>query len=96
MTGVDHGAEYRDQYDTAVGAYKRLAKDGGVSSIADKALGDRIPWQLLQRGDLAAMESGYHHDALGVVSLDGKHVVMMRDRGTDIRPISKAKHGWRV
>lgn len=96
MTGVDHAKDFRGTYLSPVGAYKVLEQHGGVHGLADSILGERVPPLLLKRGDVAAVPSGYSSDALGVVALCGREIVLMRETGTARVPLSTAKHGWHV
>jgi len=96
MTGVDHGVEFRGKYKTAAGAVRVLKRTGGVSGIADAALGARVAPLMLARGDLAAVHTEKGEEALGVVGLDGRSIAVMFEDGFGFVAISMALHGWRV
>jgi len=55
LTGKDF-AEFRGEYEDARRAAELLLQVGGVEAIATRKLGDPIPWQMAQRGDVALVD----------------------------------------
>jgi hypothetical protein len=57
-TGRDLAAEYRGQYETALGALRFVKSAGGVEGLVEKAGGQRIDVKLAHRGDVVARDVG--------------------------------------
>ena len=99
MTGVDHTARYRGRYRTAKGAYRALARIGGVRTLDDlaTALTKRPALaegpRAARRGDLVIHDTD-DGPALGVCL--GARLVAVGPGGLAYRPMSAVTRAWRV
>ena len=85
---------------TPLGAARLLHRYGDAAAIITAVLGDPLPPLLARRGDLAAVfepdaEAGRGDYSIGVV--DGALIhLTAHDHGLTVRPLSEARHVWRV
>ena len=102
LTGVDPGKEFRGIYTTEAGAFRLMKKKcgGGLKEMATKVAAvvglEEIPLKFAQRGDVALIktETGY---SLGVVGLNGQHVMALSPVGISWIPLlSHGMKAWRV
>jgi hypothetical protein len=93
MTGVDHGAQLRGTYSTALGAARVLEEHGGVAGLATAALGAALPPALAGVGDVVLVETG-GRDALAICN--GTSVIGAGESGLVSFGIGAAKAAWRV
>ena len=91
VSGVNYGKGYR--YKTAAGAARVLAKEGGVSAIATKYLGEPKSVKMAQRGDVVSFETG-EGIALGVCV--GDKIAAMQEGGLIFLPMNQAIKAWSV
>ena len=92
MTGVDHGKQYRG-YKTALGAYRRIKRAGGIDAIATAALGAPKPLKQAKRGDVILFKTG-DDVALGVSV--GDKIVAIGENGLIFLPFSDGLQAWSV
>lgn len=99
MTGVDPAIRQRG-YRSARAAAGRLLRHGGVEEVARgaaAALGFReIPVGFAQRGDVCLVTTAAGLDALGVVDLDGIHILVPGEAGLIAHPPDMARAAWRI
>lgn len=93
LTGVDHAAEYRGTYSSALGAGRILAERGGLEAIAAAAGYTAIPPAFASRGDLVLFDMP-DGPTLGVCA--GKHSVFAGEAGAVSQPTANCRLAWRV
>ncbi len=93
ITGVDHAAELRGTYKTALQASRALKAAGGVKGIASAALGQEINPLTAQRGDVVLVD-GEHGDTLTICM--GVNCIGPSENGLQPVPMTKAVTAWRV
>ncbi len=101
ITGIDPAANFRGKYhnkkETAV-ILQNYAGDG-LLEAADKMCAEsdfaKIPPLKAQRGDVIylTLEVG---GTLGIVSLNGKEILIAAKKGLTTRPLEMAEYAWRV
>jgi hypothetical protein len=93
MTGIDPAEGFRGKYQSRKQARAILREYGGLEKMLGNAGFRKIRVAEARRGDLAFVRQGL----LGVVSLDGIHVLVVGDQGKLCRvPLSSASSAWRV
>lgn len=101
MTGQDTAAAFRGQYDSEETAYAALQAyaGGGLLETAQAICADHGFMPILPayagRGDLALcrLPTG---DTLGIISLNGREVLVAANKGLQRVPFSKIIQAWRV
>lgn len=93
LTGVDFAASWRGRYRSASGAWRRLARAGGLARVVTDLLGAPIAPLSARRGDvvLALLDSGA---SLGVVTDRGG--AFKATVGISFLPLSGCVSAWRV
>jgi cell wall-associated NlpC family hydrolase len=83
LVGVDPGAAYRGTYSTQAGAEAIFSPDLGAfaAGILVPIGAVEVTPTLARRGDIVFVNNGTADGALGVVSLDGRHAVVMSSTG---------------
>jgi hypothetical protein len=83
MTGVDPAAEFRGRYDSARTAGQLIRRSYGAHSVAAIAAGvaarfgmREVPMRLAGRGDVVLIRRK-RDSSLGLVALDGAHVIVL-------------------
>ena len=100
-TGVDTGGDFRNKYRSRSGAYKAIEKysgsgfDEAIDMLAEKFLMKEINPLLGQRGDVVTVP-GNGSNALGLISSNGRDVLVQGKNGLDVVPITSAVKCWRV
>lgn len=89
MTGIDHAKEFRG-YKTSIGAYKRLAKAGGLIAVLDSKL-LQVGVKFAKRGDVVAFENDKDY-SLGICV--GDKIAAVTDAGLIYLPMNKAVKAW--
>lgn len=102
MTGTDIADDFRDKYNTEVGALRAIKKVTGGSSIADAAaycagkhglIEHKYPL-MAKRGDLVLVKNRDGDEIAGIVSLDGRYVVSPGDEGLVKFSIIEVTRAW--
>lgn len=95
MTGVDPAAEFRGRYDSAESARAlgsvRVIAEGTAARYAMP----ETPILHARRGDVALIRRGRGY-SLGVMALDGRHVMVAGARGVLRVPRLSACRAWMV
>jgi hypothetical protein len=94
ITGVDHAAELRGTYKTALQASRALQNAGGVSGIASAALGKEINPLTAQRGDVVLLDRPDHGETLAICI--GVNCTAPGENGLQSVPMAEAVTAWRV
>ncbi len=85
---------------TAIGAARLLHHYGDAVAIITAVCGSPVPPLLARRGDLAAVladDAGDGHGDWSIGVVDGALIhLTAHDHGLTSRPISEARHAWRV
>ena len=107
MTGLDPAAPFRGEYDTRVGAYRRMSEfvDGGIGHVKTddlvEATAERITGELnaqelarpfAGRGDVVLL-SEQDGDMLGIIWSGA--VYLVSEDGLTIRSLSAIRRAWR-
>jgi hypothetical protein len=100
MTGVDLAEDFRGQYSDAVSALRVIRRTAlGVGELAENLAANfgiaEVPPALARRGDIVLFD-GEHGETLGIVALDGCHVLAPAEDGLDTRPLAIATRAWRI
>jgi hypothetical protein len=93
MTGIDHLADHRGGYKSAIGAARRLEKVGGIEAGMTTLLGAPIDPKFAQRGDVVCFTSPLG-DTAGVCM--GSNIAAPGLDGMAFTPMSEAFKAWRV
>lgn len=101
ITGRDPAAPFRGLYNDKRSAYIALKKfaGGGLAETAEKiginmGFPENAP-NFQQRGDVALCDNG-GEDALGVIDLTGRYVMIAGEHGMVRKPLDCVKRSWRV
>jgi uncharacterized protein DUF6950 len=102
ITGVDFAAQFRNRYNTAFGALRRL-RESTASASVDATAGrifaahglPAIPPGYAQRGDVLALSLAREGVVLSLVSLDGMPIIAA-ERGWGISDRACALKAWKV
>jgi hypothetical protein len=102
MTGVDIAAYFRGKYHSRSTAYAMLRSYSGspsVRSVAEKIAVsqgmEQVSISYGRRGDMALMRRARDY-SLGIISLSGKEIVVLRARTLISIPLSNALLAWHV
>jgi hypothetical protein len=102
MTGVDIAAGFRGQYASRRAAYALLKAHSGrpsvrttMEQIATMHDMPEVPIRYAQRGDMALIPRARDY-SLGIVSLTGKELVVLRARTLVMIPLSLGSVAWHV
>jgi hypothetical protein len=101
ITGMDPAHAFRGAYDSEETADAALmdCAGGGIDALAYKMAADHGYATMLpayaQRGDVVLCNLG-HQQALGVVAMNGREVLLSSPQGLLARPLSIAVVAWRV
>ena len=103
MTGIDIAYRFRGTYTTRKGAMlagKKIAGSASVKAICLFITNEfqmcEVHPRLLQRGDVAMIQRTVRDCSLGVVSLNGRSIVVPLADGTGEVSIEMAVRGWRA
>jgi hypothetical protein len=106
MTGVDLAADFRGKYSSEATAAEAMqafcGKQGAtIEDVAEKVCAqhglEELEHPLLaRRGDVVIFDSDRWGATLGIVALDGRHVVGAGTFGLERVPITKIERAWRV
>lgn len=88
--GIDFAEEFRG-YKTAAGAYKRLAKAGGLYAVLDSKFGPAINPKLAKRGAVVSFYVGKEL-ALGVHI--GDKIAAVSEKGLIFLPMEVVDKAW--
>jgi len=103
MTGMDPGEPFRLQYDSALGAARKMSAyggaGGGLEEVAEKVSAEHgfaeIPVLYARRGDAVLFDSE-HGATLGIVGMEGTHAVAPAEKGLQFVPVALCRRAWRV
>lgn len=90
ITGQDFGADYRGQYDSALGAHRIINDAGGVPALVPF---EEVDPGFAQRGDVVMLDQD-GRDVLGVHL--GSTIAAQGVDGVVLVPPSAARKVWRV
>lgn len=93
LTGIDHAADLRGKYASALEATRILKARGGVRGAATAAFGAEINPKLAQRGDVVLV-NGDHGESLAICL--GTHCAAPAESGLATLPMSQAVTAWRI
>jgi len=109
MTGIDLAAAFRGQYqreDAALAAMGRICQDATTlehvaEQVAAKHGIPEIKPLHAQRGDVVLLDNpspstGLNRQALGIVHLNGHHVVVTGPDGLRLLRLAHVRRGWRI
>jgi hypothetical protein len=102
MTGEDLGATFRGRYDSAksaaemIRAYGQRSVAGLVASTAGRRGMEEIPIARAQRGDVVLVKRGLRGSSLGVMALDGAHILVPVASGLTQVPRMAGVRAWAV
>ena len=92
MTGIDYASGFRGVYNTKAGAMALL----GMRTLHDvlkERLGEPIPWQFAQRGDVVLVTVA----GAGMVGVcTGSEAAFVMELGITMYPMRVVDHAWRV
>jgi hypothetical protein len=100
-TGLDLGEAFRGKYTDAISAARvmKAYAGAGVAAVAEKIAADHhipeIPPFFAQRGDVALF-AGEHGEMLGIVDLNGRHIVSTGENGLERVPLEQAMRAWHL
>ena len=99
ITGVDLARGYRTRYRTWEDADAVLEQGGGVERISEDVARRNglieIPILFARRGDVILFETEMGK-TLGIVGMDGKHIVSAGLKGLGWFPVRQGLKAWRV
>jgi hypothetical protein len=104
MTGVDLADGFRGKYSSAAGALKVIRKYVGTPQATLEQLAEAIaakhgiaevPVLMAQRGDVLLLSTP-DGPALGLLSLDGWHVLAAAPKGLTRTPLQDCLRAWRT
>lgn len=94
MTGTDIAAEFRGRYANRTEAYALIGSVGSVAPKVAKQYGmPQVPISYARRGDMALIERARDY-SLGIISLNGKEIAILRARGIVTIPLSLGFIAW--
>ncbi len=109
MTGIDLAAAFRGQYeseDAALAAMGRICRDATtlehvVEQLAAQRGIPEIKPLHAQRGDVVLLDNpspstGLNRQALGIVHLNGRHVVVTGPDGLRLLRLAHVRRAWRI
>lgn len=102
MTGVDPAREFRGQYDSMDSAAALIRKYGqrsvaGIAGAVAASFGMReIAMARAGRGDVVLVKRGKAGSSLGLVALDGAHVLVPGAAGVGKVPRMAGTRAWAV
>jgi hypothetical protein len=103
MTGVDLAAPYRGRYESQVQAYEQILAQTGRKTLsgAVEQITSQFSMRKLEtvalagRGDVILIKRGRDY-SLGVVSLNGRQVIVVSSFGLVSIPLARGLRAWRV
>ena len=94
MTGTDPAAEFRGQYQSALGAARILRRLGGLAGlVASRGYPEHATLLYAQAGDVVYLQRG-RTEALGICV--GSRVAFLGATGLVFAPLTEASRAWRV
>ena len=102
MTGIDLASSFRNRYATARQALQLLREQGArsVEEVTEDAMEAHgfaeIPPTYASRGDVCLLRRSARHSSLGIVSLTGRHIVVLSKDGYLGAPLKLAARAWRI
>jgi len=109
MTGIDLAAAFRGQYqseDAALAAMWRICRDATtlehvVEQLAAQHGIPEIKPLHAQRGDVVLLDNpspstGLNRQALGIVHLNGRHVIVTGPDGLRLLRLAHVRRAWRI
>jgi hypothetical protein len=103
MTDVDPAHEFRNNYSSRGEAYRSIKAATGaasleavVTTITDKLQMPLIPVLCAQRGDVVLLNRAARDYSLGLVSLNGREIIVCRRDGLCRISLARAIRAWRV
>lgn len=89
ITGVDVAEDFRDKYNTKLGAFKTIKKVTGGSTVVDAAAYCAVKHGMKEhdyplmakRGDLVIVRNNAGEEIAGIVGLNGRHVWVPSNEG---------------
>jgi hypothetical protein len=104
FTGTDIAAEFRGKYSDQPTALAAIRSITGGRTVADAAAycaakHGLTEWKhplMAQRGDLAIARNGDGNPIVGLVHLNGRHIVTVSEKGLVHLPISSILRAWKV
>lgn len=102
MTGVDPAQEFRNRYASRETAYQLIRETSGKHSV--RAIAELVttrfdmpeaPILMARRGDVVLIKRPTDY-SLGILSLNGKEIVVTRAKSLCTIPISQGLLAWHV
>lgn len=97
LHGKDFATGWRARYRSKAGALRLMEEYGGVEGIVREILGEPVPPLLARRGDpvlAREIEVVPEGESLGIA--DGRHAVLLTQRGLVTVPLQLCAMGWRI
>jgi hypothetical protein len=102
MTGVDPAHDFRDNYSSRGEAYRSIKAATGAASvraivacITAKLHMTEIAISYAQRGDVVLIKRARDY-SLGLVSMNGREIIVCRARGLSRIPLARGLCAWHV
>jgi len=109
ITGIDLAAEFRGQYKTEAAAFQAIGRlsqcaatlEQFVERLAEQHGISEIKPRYAQRGDVVLLDnptpsSGLNRQALGIVQLNGRHVLVTFPDGLHVLRLAHVRRAWRI
>jgi len=109
MTGIDLAADFRGKYSSEEAAFHAIQRiwqgattlEQVVEQLAAKHSIPEIKPQYAQRGDVVLLDNpspstGLNRQALGIVHLNGHHVIVTGPDGLRLLRLAHVRRAWRI